>query len=163
MWQRNSLMPAAAAMSLLVVASACQSPAAPATESSGVSANPEAAPAPPGTTNPESHTIQTMVVEEGSATVLVAVVEPTEGYHCNMEFPNWTVSMDDTSALLAGQQFDRSVVTEFTEGRVEFRIPLTEDLLSPARAAGMLRFSVCDDETCLTPREPVSWEVATAQ
>lgn len=162
MWQRNSLLTSAITSIVWLAAAGCQSPAAPPVDTTAAAAPPEAA-APAGTTNTDSHTIQTMVVEEGSGTVLVAVVEPTEGYHCNMEFPNWTVSMDTASALLAGQQFDRSVVTEFTEQRVEFRIPLTEDLAAPARALGMLRFSVCDDETCLTPREQVSWEVAAAE
>jgi hypothetical protein len=103
-----------------------------------------------------------VVVEEGSGMVLVATVEPTEGYHCNMEFPGWSVQMDDDAAVLAGSRIDRSAVTEFSESRVVFRIPVTGEADAAGVARGMMRFSVCDDETCLTPRETVEWQLAAA-
>ncbi len=109
-----------------------------------------------------SHTIETTVEAEGSGMVLVATVEPTEGYHCNMEFPGWSVQIDDESPVLAGSRIDRSAVTEFTESRVVFRIPVADAQQAAGVARGMMRFSVCDEETCLTPRETVEWQLAAA-
>lgn len=109
-----------------------------------------------------SHSIATQVETVDGTRFLTATVTPAPGYHCNMEFPRWSVQIADDAPTLAGTRVPREQAATFTEQAVTFRIPVP-DAAAVGDVAGSLRFSVCNDEACLMPTEPVAWTLASAQ
>lgn len=76
-------------------------------------------------------------------------VEPTTGFKINEEFP-WQLQVGE--AQIGGGDAER-----FDEDAVEMALPTPQD--AEGSVEGQLRFSVCNDTTCLTPRETVRWEL----
>ena len=76
-------------------------------------------------------------------------VSPGAGLKINLEFP-W--------ALTVGEQSLSAEDTHtFRDELVRYRLPVPEG--AGAEVEGMLRFSVCNDATCYTPRERVVWQL----
>jgi len=109
-----------------------------------------------------THTVSTEIIESEEGRTLVATVTPAEGYHCNMEYPRWQVAIDEDAPALAGTEVNRDEAHTFEEEQVVFHIPVA-DGEAAGDVAGRLRFSVCNDEACLTPTEDVQWTLASAQ
>lgn len=109
-----------------------------------------------------THTVTTEVTEQDGQRMLVATVTPAEGYKNNMEYPRWQVAIDEDAPAAAGAEVNRDAATTFEEEQVVFHIPI-EDGEAAGDVAGRLRFSVCNDEACLTPTEDVEWTLASAE
>jgi hypothetical protein len=109
-----------------------------------------------------SHRVETSVDAVDGRRYLVARVIPAEGYHCNMEYPAWSVAVAADAPAAAGIRHGKDDATEFAEQAVVFRIPIDSPEAAGTVEANM-RISVCDDEACLTPRETVSWTLASVQ
>lgn len=87
--------------------------------------------------------VETSVGADGQ---LMAEVVPGAGYDINLEYP-WKLTVGD-----AVQGMDDAVV--FDAKRARFAVPSSS---AAAPINGELRFSVCNDKTCLTPRETLVW------
>lgn len=85
-------------------------------------------------------------VAEGSLTLRV---EPGSGFKINEEFP-WQLQVAERSLGAAD-------ALRFDEDVVEMSLAVPEG--ASGAVEGQLRFSVCNDTTCLTPRETVRWEL----
>lgn len=98
--------------------------------------------------------IRTTTDRSGDDPVLVLEVEPRPPYRINMEFP-WMLGVP-----LLGAELRTPEAETFEEGRVVFRVPADTPL---EEVEGNLRFSVCTDDVCLTPRQSVRWTLAEAE
>lgn len=91
-------------------------------------------------------TINTSVDADGQ---LVTEIIPSRGYDINLEYP-WRLTIDEAS-----QGMDDADV--FDKTRARFVSATASEAGSTVE--GELRFSVCNDATCLTPRETVTWQL----
>lgn len=91
-------------------------------------------------------TINTSVDADGQ---LVTEVIPSPGYDINLEYP-WRLTVDESNQGMNDAEV-------FDEKRARFVTATTAEAGSAVE--GELRFSVCNDATCLTPRETVAWQL----
>jgi hypothetical protein len=154
----------AAALAAACTPTAAPAPAAPAEAAASAGGSAAAPTDPPAEAAADevTHTVTTAVEGSGADRALVATVTPAPGFHCNMEYPRWQVQIADDAPALAGARASRDDAPVFTEEAVTFRIPVPADA-TPGDVAGQVRFSVCNDEACLMPTEPVAWTLAAAQ
>lgn len=91
-------------------------------------------------------TLTTSVDDQGR---LITEVTPKRGYRINVDYP-WKLTVEETAQ---GQ----GEAATFDEKKVRF----VSDTQAAAGSTveGELRFSICNDATCLTPRETVSWQL----
>lgn len=122
---------------LMVGAVACSKPETPALAEDSAEA-----------TNAPSRewTLKTSVDADGQ---LVTEVTPSPGYRINLEYP-WRLTVDEEAQ-------GASDAEDFNEKRVRFLAATNAE--AGSTVDGELRFSVCNDATCLTPREKVSWQL----
>lgn len=133
----RSWIRAAGVSSLFLLAVAC-SKGAPAAEADGSSESEVSA-----TTQ---WTVLTSVDDEGR---LITEVTPKRGYRINVDYP-WKLTVDESTQ-------NQGDAAAFDEKKVRFVSSTQADAGSVVE--GELRFSICNDATCLTPREKVTWEL----
>lgn len=126
-----------AAVSLVVVVVGCDR-STPSTETGGT---PATAPKPGA-----EWTVDTRVDADGR---LVAEVIPGPGYDINLEYPWKLTAGEQTQGMDDADVFDKK--------RARFVMAAPGE---PGPVTGELRFSVCNDATCLTPRETLTWGAA---
>lgn len=144
----RDLMALCALVATLLLGAACERDASQgADEPSAVDDSEGAEPAQAGTNAQANRSwrIQTGVAE-GSLTLRV---EPGSGFKINEEFP-WQLQVEERSLGSAD-------ALRFDEDAVEMSLAVPES--ASGAVEGQLRFSVCNDTTCLTPRETVRWEL----
>ncbi len=96
-------------------------------------------------TQSEGWNLVTSVDDQGR---LVTSVSPKPGYRVNTDFP-WQLQVGESSQ--SGQQAVR-----FDEKNARFVTKVDAEDIEALE--GQLTFSVCNDHTCLTPRETVHWK-----
>lgn len=122
---------ALALLSVLLLAAACTSSSDDADFARASDGNPQ-----------EPWLLSTSVDEDGR---LITEVTPKRGYRVNVDYP-WILSVGDNSQ-------DKRQAVEFSEKKARFVV--SEEA---AGAEGQLRFSICNNNTCLTPVEDLHWD-----
>jgi len=96
----------------------------------------------------------------GTEGFLELQVTPAAGFKINLEYP-WNLNIGETSGASIEQLVWRTQdALTFTEDTVVFQIPVTTEESGEDYVCGHLRFSICNDSRCDTPREDVSWVVS---
>lgn len=122
---------ALALMSVLLLAAACTSSSDDVEFARASDGNPD-----------EPWLLSTSVDDEGR---LVTEVTPKRGYRVNVDYP-WILSVGEDSQ-------DKRQAAEFSERKARFVVDS-----EAADADGHLRFSICNNSTCLTPVQDLHWE-----
>lgn len=107
-----------------------------------------------GASHAEAYRLHTETEQTADGVFLRVEVEPVPPYKVNLEFP-WALgvpAIDVEHRADAAHRLD--------EDRAVFRVPAGA---AAGTVEGRLRLSVCTDDICLTPRETVRWDVASAQ
>lgn len=96
----------------------------------------------------------------GTDGVLELQVTPADGFKINLEYP-WNLNIGETSQASIEQLVWRTQdALTFTEESVVFQIPVSTEQTGVDHVCGHLRFSICNDSRCDTPREDISWVVS---
>jgi hypothetical protein len=86
-------------------------------------------------------------------------IVPHSGFKINLEYP-WRLTLEASDALTPeAAEWTADAAQHFTEEEVVFEIPVAAGEPGQGRVDGHLRFSVCNDARCDTPREDVAWAV----
>ncbi|PZR07046.1 MAG: hypothetical protein DI536_28735 [Archangium gephyra] len=99
-----------------------------------------------------------VVGKESIATVSIAA---KSGFHVNPDYPVSFKPSSTEGVKYAGERVQLSNVTKKTPCKdkeedncaVEIALPLTPEAKGVAKIEGVLSFSVCSDEKCLTPKQ----------
>lgn len=130
----RSWLRAAGLCSVLVLAAACTKSA------------PDAEPVTDASASTGQWTLSTSVDGEGR---LITEVTPKAGYRINVDYP-WKLTVGE-------QAQGQGEASTFDEKKVRFVSDTSAE--AGTQVEGELRFSVCNDATCLTPREKVQWQL----
>ena len=101
-----------------------------------------------------------LALSAGTEGLLELEVTPAAGFKINLEYP-WNLYIGETSGASIEQLVWRTQdASTFNEDTVVFQIPVTTEETGEDHVCGHLRFSICNDSRCDTPREDISWVVS---
>jgi hypothetical protein len=101
-------------------------------------------------------------IVRGESGQLELHVSATSGFHINLEYPWRLILQANDGVQMESLEWDRSTMVTFTEDEAVYQIPVStaaDGIVGAQEVTGELRFSVCNDARCDTPRAQVAWAV----